>query len=162
MTSPLLELSLRRNMSGKVEVYVKADPSVEEMMEGISIDGTSQQASDYGRYWSKSKDQDDTLRVYEVEMPRGFGHGIYTLNQVSSALCPPSSDDDQDPYAVALTNLSFLRLVGIKDGVRFQSDEMLSRQAVESLAKRINSALRVFFEDFMREFSLNIVVERVQ
>ena len=158
----LLEVSLFRNMSGKLELVAEADSAIENLMKTLSAEETTDCFS-YGRMWqskgrpSKTKSgldiyvipaKNDLVRAaqdkgYDLWSP---GEAMHTQNRTRSG-------------RLALTNLSFLRVVGISKGpVTFTSDEMLTRGAVDLIGRQISQAVRSFFDDHLREHTVNISV----
>lgn len=161
--SSLLEISLSRNMSGKLEAEVEAATVIEDLMKTQS-DGEITDCFSYTRNWvAKSRDSKTTagLPIYVVPardelVATAHDHG-YDLWIPGEALYQGRGRRrDGRPQ---MTNLSFLRVVGIsKAPVTLVSDEMLSRATVDQIGRQISNSVRAFFDDNLREHAVNISV----
>jgi hypothetical protein len=136
------DLTLDRRSDG-VTLVAKADPRVEAFISGLGY-GESDPTDLYGRMWVPS-DVNRPLRVYRVVNDLG-GRFLdrYTIN------APCGAFDTE-----GVINLSFLRLVGMSEGVSFKIELPMSRSRVSTLKAQLIEGV----EEFLREFIVPVHVK---
>lgn len=136
------DLVLDRRSDG-VTLVAKADPRVEAFISGLGY-GESDPTDLYGRMWVPT-DLNKPLRVYRLTNDiSGRFLDRYTINSPCGAF-----DTDGD------INLSFLRLVGLAEGVSFKIELPMSRSRVATLKSQLIEGV----EEFLREYIVPVHVK---
>lgn len=144
------ELALGRSRAG-LEVWVKAAPTLEDFMKGLSDGGKSEPTESFGRKWQPTGIGAE-LRVYNLNHPGYPKGGDYTINK-------PGDYFDND-----LVNLSFLRLVGISDpaGIRFIVTGPYSKMFIKDLSAKIIVETRGLIREYMVPVTINLRISSVE
>jgi hypothetical protein len=137
------DLTLDRRSDG-VTLVARADPRVEAFMSGLGY-GESDPTDLYGRMWVPS-DPTKILRVYKSSVDLG-GRFLdkYTMSYPCGAF-------DME----GLINLSFLRLVGLSEGVSFRIELPMSRSRVGSLKNNILEGVQEFLREYIVPVHVNL------
>lgn len=143
------EGTVSRSMKG-IRIYAKVHPLVEDLMRSWGT-GSADGVSAYGRYWS-SPDSAIHLSVYNMGVPQAID---YKAGDSTFSLARPGHPlvDDR-----GVLNLSFLRLVGISSGVKFESRGVYSPLELDAIRRRIGLGVRQLYIDYLLPVDLNIVI----
>lgn len=123
-----IQFTLRRSGHG-LTIWVKTHPSVEELMKSLG-NGELSDVRTYGRHWTPIPKESE-LQVYHMETGSMQG-ATWRLDKVGGQILSPIMDDAPIPHntgaptftrhptnwtSAQIANLSFLRLVGVSEGV---------------------------------------------
>ena len=149
----LVNVSFKRSSGGRLEVTAKAHEMVENLMREMAH-GEVNSSEFYGRSWRTIPLTEKGLGVYNIPTTPTIVNSTkandYTLWMVGEPFHQPID------RTRGTANISFLRLVGLTKGVAFTSDEMLSRDAVNTIGQGVSAAINSFFNDFLKEHSVHI------
>jgi hypothetical protein len=151
----LLQTAVRRDKKG-VTITVRASASIEDMMATMALDQAPRPVAEYHRYWTSDKN----LVVY------GLAADLGGIKAVSSRLAyrldrpgnPLDLRDDARGAGIEIINLSFLRLVGVSDGVSFTVNQVYSRDGIADLCKKVEEATRHFYVQYLKPIDMRIMV----
>lgn len=155
-----LSFELTRSAQG-LTLRVRAIPEVEEFMRSISA-GEFADVRKFGRHWLP-KDASKTLSVYlpnpaEVLAPRSISRSLaYRLDRMG---LPLSAQESHHGSVVSMTNLSFLRLVGISDpdGVTFSVPGVYTWEQVNALTKELSDGLKHFYVEYLNPLKYTVML----
>lgn len=139
-----LQISIDRRSKG-LEVYIKADPRVEEFMASVS-NGKFESLESYSRNWC-GKDPLNPLKVYVLD--RELTSNGYLLNNVCGNLIDGRTSN---------VNLSFLQFVGISnpEGIRFMISGPFQDEYVKGLIPKILTATRTLLKTYIVPIHINL------
>jgi hypothetical protein len=125
-------------------VSVKAHPAVEEFMAGLLPEEPPTPANLYGRSWVPLDTR--PLSFYALPLELTAGITAYSLDRPCQQLLAPS-------------NLSFLRLVGITEGVSFGIKGVpLRHDRLTEMREAIGIAARAFWRDFIKPVDVTVAL----
>jgi hypothetical protein len=148
-----LRLSMRQEKRGML-IEVKAHPTVEEFMRSAGA-GRKDDLDAHGRTFWQAVDPevDEKLLIYKMDRnpPQDEDGALpsYYLNLPGQNLV----------YDDGRINLSFLRIAGISEGVRFISTrDVYPLQYRRELKVRIGQAFRRFCSDYIKPVTITLVM----
>ncbi len=147
LTTDVLRLNVRRTYKG-LHLRIWADPQVELFFRQLALD---RQRAITGTTW-KPNDPNKILYAWDPLENPWVGGTVYTL----MALDQPLAVEDAGEI---LTNLSFLRLVGVSDepGLDLAVRQVVTAgQLATAVAKPLERSLVRFYEDYLREANVQI------
>lgn len=151
--------SLSRTALG-LQLRVKAHPAVEMFMRGLADpDAPPVEVSLTDRYWVAPEGK-PALMAYRLPTPMpsvtnpSTGGALFQLDKLSRPLLDGERERDTP------VNLSFLRLIGISEGmgVAFNIRGVYSLDALRTLQERISEAQRQFYINYIRPINLHVIV----
>lgn len=159
--------SLRRSALG-LSLTVKAHPAVELFMRGLSpADTPPVEVALSDRYWSIPAGKPPLL-AYKIGTPippfinPSTGLHLFTLNNLSRPLLDAGRDSEGGHNERDLpVNLSYLRLVGISEGVgvTFNVRGVYSLDALRVMQEKISVAQQQFYIHYIRPINLSVIVQ---
>lgn len=129
-----------------LRVSVKAHVALEEFMKNLG-DGRSQPVDAYSKLWQSVTTPTGTLDVYNAR-DYGVQSETYRLDRPGQAL----SLDHQ------IVNLSFLRIVGVSQGVTFRIRGPFSRPEVDNLQDELTEAIEELYKTYIKPVDAHILV----
>lgn len=152
-----IDFSLERSSEG-LKAIIKASPRVEEFMKGLGTEGELIQVSGVNRFWVPSKGN-SPLTAYSLNSKiEEYGKNPdseFHIDRLGAPLIEPIPD-----YRKERVNLSFLRLVGISEGmgVPFYVRGVYSKDMVNKMLDQIGIGLRRLYIDFIRPMNVNVQI----
>ncbi len=153
-----------------LRVQVKAHPEVEDFFRTIS-QGQTQNVLVHGNYWTPPNPEQPFL-VYRMD--RDIEVPGYDLSSVGRSLGsgqppPPAPQIERErqvgirppaPYGSSewCVNLSFLRLVGISQGIEFGVRDVFSLDFRRKLKQAVGDAFRKFHRDHFKHVKVTLVM----
>lgn len=122
-------------------VRVKTKLVVEEFMRGLG-DGSSDPVEVYDRYWLGKN-----LRVYKLS--RRIGGDLYRVDAPGKGLMEEGA---------SMSNLSFLRLVGVSEGVEFVVKDVYSTELRRQIRDKVGESFRRLVEDYIKPVRVTLIV----
>lgn len=151
-----LQMTLERRSRG-IEVWVKADPRLEEFIASLGISGLGEEKPDKPTEMSKlttkwvSSDPDKKLYFYSIY--KELRSEEYRLDIPGETL----------GVIGGWTNLSFLRFVGIgTEGVRFIVLGAYDRRYVKSICTEIIRSCRELIKDYIAPVHVNLRISSTE
>lgn len=149
----LLQVQILRNKKG-ITITARASSAIEDLM-ATMVELKPRNVQEFHRYWQSEKD----LLVYGLAADLG---GIKTVSpRLAYRLDRPGNAleiEERGLMGVPVINLSFLRLVGISDGVTFTVNQVCSRDGVVDLCKKLEEATRHFYIQYLKPVDMRIMV----
>jgi hypothetical protein len=143
----ILSIKLERHKMG-VAVNVKAHLIVEEFIQ--SLGGEAIPIEDFSINWHTEGDQ--SLEVYLVDRPlQALGPLPYTLDAFGQPLVTTRS---------YIPNLSFLRIKGISQGVKFYTRSVMSDEGMRSTISSLQNAMRAFYADYLQPITVELSLKQ--
>src|SRR5688572_17884672 len=127
---------------GGLKIYVKADPRVEDFVKTLG-NGRKDSIEVYGRSWipvAPSK----VIEVYQME--KNLMSDSYTLSAPAETFKAPSC---------GRVNLSFLRIVGVSDGLQFGMMGPYSKPYIRESFSDITREVRSLVRDYIAPIHIN-------
>jgi hypothetical protein len=149
-----VHLELRRGSRGLI-VSVKADKAIEEFFAAWANSRT-RPLTDYSRNWRPIGDRELSVwNTPEVAMPADI-----SLYSIGGGLVVERYEADRD-RRTAIVNLSFLRLVGISDGVEFTVAEVMDKDGVHRAFQGITKGLDTFYRQYLApvKYTLELIAK---
>lgn len=152
-----IDFGLERSSKGLTAI-IKTHTRVEEFMRGLSSGGELIQVGSANRYWLPFKET-EPLTAYSINTKlEGYGGAAdadYHLDRLGAPLIEVNPD-----YRKERINLSFLRLVGVSEGmgVTFSIRGVYSKDMVNKMLDSIGIGLRKFYIDFIRPMNVNVQI----
>ncbi len=158
----IISLTLRKNREG-VRVSVQAIPEVEDLFKAWSS-GVTHRASEYGRHWI-NRDQIPTVYSMGTGVSSGvFDGGAYFLDfpgyplvltervAISSG---PGLMVVPSPVPINMqANISFLRMVGLSEGVHFSIEQVYSPEEFSRVHGLLMKAINRFIRDYLVDVTI--------
>lgn len=155
--------TLSRSARG-LTVRCKAHPNVELFMKGLSEPDTPPvEVGVADRYWLPPPGSKTPLLAYRLsqnlESPRGVsGAPLFVFDKLARPLI--DQEGDEMPHRDQPVNLSYLRLVGISEGmgVTFDIRGIYDLTLLESMLEKIKHAQQQFYVQYIRPVNLSVIV----
>lgn len=158
-----LQTILERSKGG-VKLTVRAHPRLEQLMASVCDGQAPVEVRLVGREWVFGADQKATAynlvgnEFAGVKSAAGTAYQ-YRLDKLGAPLL--TSNDDAERRVLGansqkVINLSFLRLVGISEGVgvSFEIKGVRTKEGIRELSEAIGQASRSFYEQYVRDLRM--------
>lgn len=136
-TVSLAQINVRRVPRG-LRMSIKVHPSVEAAIKALG-DGKQIRANTHGRLW---KDAPLAWTLTDAEAARGQDYGLERLGW--------SLLDE------GYLNLSFLRLVGVSEGVTFDVEGVYSQEFITDLVRRVQQGMKSLYLSLIRPVNYTV------
>lgn len=155
-----ISLSFKRNMAG-LSLSIKAHPGVEAFFRGLST-GEVSDVTGIGRHWIpiggvplRIHNLVEQVPVISIEPGRRI-----RFDRPGQQLLAPSGATSPDGMPLQDVNLSFLRLIGVSEGigVTFTVRGVYSEQSVNSMRDTLAEGAKKFYQTFMKPINLNVAI----
>ena len=143
-----VNIFIKRTEEG-VNLTVKAEPRIEEFFKKWG--GGAKMAPEQGRLWRRSKADPTPIQVWSYAHNQGREYtedDRYTVDSTGRELIIDGS----------IVNLSFLRLVGITEGVSINFDMIMSKQELVNVSQRLLRATDQFYQEYIQTVGMRILV----
>lgn len=139
-------------------ITIKISPTLEEMMKNLGTGEVVDVRTIGHRYWD-NQTKGEKLMLYELTA--ASAQGVVADGAVPYRLDAPGHPivitNDRGGYP-EIVNLSFLRLVGISEGLTFIVKGVFQEKDIIRMGERIRAAIKAFYANFMRPVDYHIVV----
>lgn len=149
----IFSLSFRRT-DGRVKVIVKAHEVIEDLMRSWGSGERGAVIDFGGRNWVSPT----PLEVWDLSPKMAqllpYGEGYYTINEPGGELFL----SDNGIRHGAAVNISFLRIVGVSEGVEFEVPGVHSLSFLKETQNRVNGAVKRLYTDFLLPVDLTLQI----
>lgn len=152
----IFNLSFRR-LDGKLSVYIKAHHTLADLLKSWGS-GVSGGLLDYGgRNWI-FRDKPWPL-VWDLsstfDRPMSYGDGFFTLSSPGQELYVPPEICGTPG---GIVNISYLRLVGIENGIEFELPGVFSVSLLKETQEKSTKAVKRLYVDYLLPLDLTAQV----
>lgn len=156
----VIRIVLHRNSNG-LTVQVKTHPGVEDFMRMIG-NGEKVDPGIVGRYWVPVGNEKN-LAAYMIPALKPPSNGIpMTVDALGHPLLimPDKDMIIRGSGTTELVNISFLRLVGVSEGIgiTFGVKGVFSKEQLTTLRDKLATASRVFYIEYMQPIDLGVTI----
>lgn len=158
MSDLKITTTLRRSRSG-LALTVYGTPLIEESIKALG-NGSTRPLELFGRHWRwESRFSESALSVYHLSENSGMG-GVQGPPGQQYRLDQPGQPLIDNNYDYPVTNLSFLRLVGISqgDGITIALDGVHSLDGIKSMNESIKKSCREFCVNFLKPVNMSTTI----
>lgn len=150
-----------------LQLRVKAHAALELFMRGLSVpDQPPIEVALQDRYWVPPAGK-PPLMAYRLSGPLPTltnpltGGPMFTLERLARPLLDDGAGDDGPRGRDLPVNLSYLRLIGISEGmgIAFNIRGVYSLDALRMLQERISYAQQQFYVNYIRPVNLSVIVQ---
>ena len=154
-------MTLGRSKVGQ-RLEIRASPDVVEWMRA-QAEGDTAEVAGLDRYWTPVN-KEHPLVCWMIPQQPIFAAGelTYTLNRPGAPLILDGGRREVDDFGRVVggvVNISFLRLVGLTEGVTFDiHGPAITPDGLKDLAAKLRRCMRQFYADFLLPVELDIVI----
>lgn len=149
----IFSLSFRRT-DGRVKVIVKAHEVIENLMRSWGSGERGAVVDFGGRNWISPTPLEvwDLSPKMAVVLP--YADGYYTLNDPGGELFVL----EHGVRGTNAVNISFLRIVGVSEGIEFEVPGVHSLSFLKETQNRVNGAVKRLYTDFLLPVDLTLQI----
>lgn len=150
----LVNITLHRSRKG-LSMTIRAIPAIEDLMREWGT-GERQPVLAHGRNWIAP--EGSVLEVWQLSQaigPLPYDGGVYSIERPGQLLIVEGVSLDGRSTSEVI-NLSFLRLVGLSEGVTFKIAGVYTPDWLEEVGTKIKKATSRFWRTYMKDATIDV------